>query len=232
MKDILFARDDLVDDLTDRFIDAGISEMGARILQASLSLFARKGYAATSVREIVQEAGATNPMLYYYFGSKEGVLGRLLELIFSIIHARIEAEIPAERTLCEKVRGVVSTHVETLREAPLVLQFVYSIVFGPQQDGTSFNVASSKGMAFEQLERVFIESIDSGELVVRSGFDARFLAEQLLGIMNSHSIHALNMLRGAANEQEHLEIKDYYLGEAAVDRLVYFFLAGAGKLKE
>lgn len=220
-----------MDRLTAHFIEAGISEMAARILQASLELFAHKGYAATSVREIVQEAGATNPMLYYYFGSKEGVFVRLLELMFSIIHERIEAEVPADRTLYEKIRGVISTHVDTLREAPLAVQFVYSVIFGPQRIGPSFNVINSNRQSFRQLERVFQKSISSGEIEVRQGFDARFLAEQLLGMINSHMMHTLNMLRCAADTKEHLEFTEYYLGEEAVDRLVNFFLAGAGKLK-
>ncbi len=232
VKDIFFASDESVDELTVRFIDAGISEMGARILQASLKLFARKGYAATSVREIVQEAGATNPMLYYYFGSKEGVFTRLLELMFSIIEEKIQAEIPADRTIQEKVRGIVSTHVDALRVAPLAVQFVYSVIFGPQRSGPSFNVVNSHRKSSENLEQIFADSISTGEILVRHGFDARFLSEQLLGIINSHLMHTLNLLRCAANEQEHLEIKNNYLGEEAVDRLVSFFLAGAEKTKE
>src|SRR5690554_5605878 len=195
-----FTQDDSLDALTSHFIDAGISEMGARILQSSLKLFARKGYAATSVREIVHDAGATNPMLYYYFGSKEGVFTHLLEAMFSIIHARIGEEIPAERTLEEKVRGVVSTHVEALRESPIAVQFVYSVIFGPQRSGPSFNVVNSNRKSFERLEQIFIGSIESGEIIVSRGFDARFLAEQLLGTINSHLMHALNMLRCAEDE--------------------------------
>jgi AcrR family transcriptional regulator len=31
----------------------------------------KKGYTATSVRKIVEEAGVSKPSLYYYFGNKE-----------------------------------------------------------------------------------------------------------------------------------------------------------------
>jgi hypothetical protein len=38
-----------------------------RLLEAGIALFAEKGYASTSVREIVARAGVTKPVLYYYF---------------------------------------------------------------------------------------------------------------------------------------------------------------------
>jgi AcrR family transcriptional regulator len=45
----------------------------ARLLQASIRLFGAKGYAATSVRDIVRTAGVTAPTLYHHFGNKEGI---------------------------------------------------------------------------------------------------------------------------------------------------------------
>ena len=44
-----------------------------RLLTEALRLFTSKGFSATSVREIVESAGVTKPVLYYYFGSKEGL---------------------------------------------------------------------------------------------------------------------------------------------------------------
>ena len=55
------------------------SAIANRLLEAAVSLFAHKGYPATSTREIVEAAGVTKPMLYYYFQSKEGLLAAALE---------------------------------------------------------------------------------------------------------------------------------------------------------
>ncbi|AEW06979.1 transcriptional regulator, TetR family (plasmid) [Sulfobacillus acidophilus DSM 10332] len=49
-----------------------------RIVEAATRLFARKGYAGTSTREIVEAAGTTKPSLYYYFGDKEGLYTALV----------------------------------------------------------------------------------------------------------------------------------------------------------
>lgn len=60
------------------------------ILTEATRLFARQGFGATSVREVVAAAGVTKPALYYYFSSKEalylevvGTQVRLLERVVS-----------------------------------------------------------------------------------------------------------------------------------------------------
>jgi TetR/AcrR family transcriptional regulator len=44
------------------------------IIKIALSLFSRRGYEPTGIQEIVEAAGITKPTLYYYFGSKQGLL--------------------------------------------------------------------------------------------------------------------------------------------------------------
>ena len=41
------------------------------ILKAAMRLFAKKGYAGASTREICETAGITKPVLYYHFRSKQ-----------------------------------------------------------------------------------------------------------------------------------------------------------------
>lgn len=50
----------------------------ARLLQCANELFYEKGYDAVGVQEIVARAGLTKPTLYYYFGSKKGLLEALI----------------------------------------------------------------------------------------------------------------------------------------------------------
>src|SRR3954454_15200663 len=54
------------------------SEVARHVARTAAGLFARQGYDATSVREIVAAAGVTKPTLYYHFGSKEGLAQALL----------------------------------------------------------------------------------------------------------------------------------------------------------
>jgi AcrR family transcriptional regulator len=50
-----------------------------RILDAAEKLIAERGYAATSLRQIIAEAGVNLAAVHYHFGSKDEVLGAVIE---------------------------------------------------------------------------------------------------------------------------------------------------------
>jgi len=52
------------------------------IIGAARALFAEKGYNGATVDEIVAKAKTTKPMLYYYFGNKEGLFAAVLEDVY------------------------------------------------------------------------------------------------------------------------------------------------------
>jgi len=54
-------------------------DLRQQIMNAAVELFAQRGYAATSVREIADLAGANAAMIHYYFGSKQALLHDALE---------------------------------------------------------------------------------------------------------------------------------------------------------
>ena len=53
------------------------------IMDCAKKLFYSKGYDAVGVQEIVSLAGITKPTLYYYFGSKLGLLRTIMETRFA-----------------------------------------------------------------------------------------------------------------------------------------------------
>jgi TetR/AcrR family transcriptional regulator len=54
-------------------------DLRQRLLDASVSCFARQGIVGSSLREIAAEAGATPAMLHYYFGGKDALLAAVIE---------------------------------------------------------------------------------------------------------------------------------------------------------
>ncbi|MBI3654455.1 MAG: TetR/AcrR family transcriptional regulator [Acidobacteria bacterium] len=64
-------------------------EARASILAAAEALFAAHGFAATSVRDIAQQAGVTSALLHYYFGNKQGLYRAILENAVAKIRALI-----------------------------------------------------------------------------------------------------------------------------------------------
>lgn len=50
-----------------------------RLIDAGKTLFADRGFAGTSVREICKEADASSTMIHHYFGSKEGLYNAIVD---------------------------------------------------------------------------------------------------------------------------------------------------------
>ena len=63
----------------------------ASILSSALQLFAEKGYAHTTTRNIAQAADLSVGLMYHYFDNKES----LLQAVFDFVMARIDAGITA-----------------------------------------------------------------------------------------------------------------------------------------
>ncbi len=54
-----------------------------RLRRSATELFGRNGYAATTVRGIVEAAGVTKPALHYHFKNKEGLYLELMQASYA-----------------------------------------------------------------------------------------------------------------------------------------------------
>ena len=78
-----------------------------QILQAAEGVFARSGFAGTSMSAIAEAAGLPKANLHYYFGSKELLYRAVLEDILSSWLADADVWIVAERSPAEGLRGYI-----------------------------------------------------------------------------------------------------------------------------
>jgi TetR/AcrR family transcriptional regulator len=134
-----------------------------RLLSGATGLFASKGYAATTVREIVERAGVTKPVLYYYFRSKEGIYLDLMREPFSKFAALVEdALLPAgsarERLfrLCLQAYDIFVENVDAAR-------VMYSIYYGPPQGAPFVDFDAYHHRFREAVLQVLREGIRGGE---------------------------------------------------------------------
>lgn len=154
-----------------------------RLLKKAIMLFAQKGYAATSVREIVKASDTTAPSLYYYFGSKEGLFLELVETNLDEINNIIDryANTSFESTR-EKIKKVIdSTFVKILanRELFLILSSVYH---GPPT-GTPFIEFNKYKTRFSNLlSQIISDGIKSGEFRQGNASDMALVVQGVLKI--------------------------------------------------
>lgn len=81
-----------------------------RLIDAGTRLFSERGYAATSVGAICEQAGVGKPALYWHFDSKEGllaaVLGELSSRRIDRVRKSASTEVDASRRLGQMVEAM------------------------------------------------------------------------------------------------------------------------------
>ncbi|MCM0081321.1 TetR/AcrR family transcriptional regulator [Geomonas sp. Red32] len=149
-------------------------ETGAkdRLLTAALTLFNEKGYAASSVREIVEAAGVTKPVLYYYFGSKEGIYLELMESSYQMFQAIVARTISISGTAEERITQFCTELFDiSLQKLPMV-RLMNGIHYGPPQGTPKFDLEIFSVAMTEVLYKLVQEGIESGELKTSQVEDA------------------------------------------------------------
>jgi AcrR family transcriptional regulator len=142
-----------------------------RLLDAAQTLFTQRGYAAASVREICAVAGVTKPVLYYYFGSKEGLYLHLMEGAYALFESRITQWTTFPGTVRQRLihfcEGALDTSIERL---PIV-RLIYAIYYGPPQGAPAFNLERFFDTMLHVISGLVQEGISQGELRHGDGND-------------------------------------------------------------
>lgn len=128
------------------------------LMQAAEVLFAARGYSATSVRDICKKAKVTQPSLYHFFGSKEKLLIELIDSRYGDYSAAMMLALQTATTAFEVCRDYARFVFARMRQQPTTAKFVFSIMFGPQQDipraAVTAHLAKSRYLLTDHLRRV------------------------------------------------------------------------------
>ena len=150
-----------------------------QIMEAAVRAFARKGYHATRVGEIAEEAGVAYGLVYHYFGSKEEVLETIFRDTWTQMLARVrevqEEGAPAE----EQVHKVTALLLRTWRRDPdLVRVLVREVTRSPEQLRRQVDEI---GHAYEVLEEIVRHGQQTGEF--RGDIDPKVAATVFYGAL-------------------------------------------------
>jgi AcrR family transcriptional regulator len=85
-----------------------------QLLQVGRSLFAERGFEATSVEEIAAKAGVSKPVVYEHFGGKEGlyavIVDREMQKLLGMVEGALTGDHP--RHLLEQAALALLTYIE------------------------------------------------------------------------------------------------------------------------
>ncbi len=138
-------------------------DAGARLVAAALELFNRRGYAATTVREIVAAAGVTKPVLYYHFGSKEGIYNAILQRSLAEFTAALAALEAGEGTARQRIERLLGEVFDLLRQHEPVVRLVHAVFYGPAEGAPPFDFEAFHRVFSGAIRRLVAEGVAHGE---------------------------------------------------------------------
>ena len=187
----------------------------AHILRAALRSFARCGYAATSVRQIVDDARVSKPALYYYFADKAQLFQALADQAHDERYCLMQAAAERGRTVAEKLEKIVAAIFEfSLRNREL-MRLAFATAFAASGESPNGVKCAEKGRRnYEFVRSLIAQGQASGELDRRFSVDD--LAMGIYGQLNSYV-----MVR--------LLVPDCPLDRRTAKQIVRLFLQGAAR---
>lgn len=156
----------------------------AQVLAAAAELFASRGYAATTVREVAEAAGMLGGSLYYHFDSKESMADEILSGFLSEMWADYDRVTGAALGPAEEFRELIISSFRSLdaHRAAVVIYQKESVYLGRNP---RFSYLADSRRKFREMwlavldagvkEGVFRADLDTG-LVYRFIRDTVWLA--------------------------------------------------------
>lgn len=99
--------------------------MGAAVLEAATDLFAERGPAATSIRDIAARSKVNHGLVFRHFGTKDQLVGAVLDNLGANLTELLESGAPAEveRAMDRQMRVMARTVLDGYPAAQLQQRF-------------------------------------------------------------------------------------------------------------
>lgn len=99
------------------------------IIDATAKLLAERGVHGTSLEAVAEAVGVAKSSILWHFGSKEGLLVRVAEVVFETVAAGRVQEILALESFEARVEATWQMFAENVRDAPALRRLVLHLIF-------------------------------------------------------------------------------------------------------
>lgn len=149
----------------------------SELLDAAAALFARRGYAATSMRDIALAVKMLPGSLYYHFASKEELLVAVYEAGVEELAGAVRSAVAMDGTPWERLGAACRAHLETVLRHSDYAQVLIRVYPEDVPDAAERLRALRAG-----YEDIFRELVAA--LPLPAGSDRRTLRLMLMGALN------------------------------------------------
>lgn len=183
------------------------------LFDSAIEAFARKGYAGTSVTDILKATGLSKPTLYYYFQNKAGLFSAILDFAIDEPYRLMQEAVVGLETTREKLVALAAVLFHFCGTHQHVTRLALATVFAAPEEvpPDSLNPAKRR-RNFELFLNVVRDGQKRGELDRK--LDSTELAHGIFGSI-SHQIRT------------HITAPTTRLDAKRAQRVVDLFLNGA-----
>ena len=152
-----------------------------RLLETATELFAEKGYAGASVREIVEKAGVSKPVLYYYFKSKEGLFYAILDWAAEVQQEILNEIFEARGTVVERFTFLYRRVYEGIQQYKSLYIMIHGLIYGPPEGVPEYDFGSFQRHMLDAVKQIYLDGLSSGET---RNVDLEDVAFMVLGLID------------------------------------------------
>ncbi|PID84889.1 MAG: hypothetical protein CSA11_01710 [Chloroflexi bacterium] len=168
------------------------------MMQASVRVFAEKGYHAATIRDIVQEANVAVGTFYFYFPDKETLFSHLYEETAQFLLQTIQQGIQSRSSLPQQISAGIQAYINIAVFEPAV---VHLLLIGGV--GAVPSLATRRTKFRENLtmiwQRPLDKALDQARILPQN---TRRTAEALAGAFDEVVLNLLNTPEPEAAAQE------------------------------
>lgn len=187
------------------------------ILSVALRHFADRGYAGTSVQEIVDAAKVAKPMLYYYFDSKAGLYQALIDNAHDERFRIMSEAVAGKADLQGKLTAILLALFGFIQKHKEVVRLAFATAFaapGEMPEQLCYKEKCQRN--FEFIHDLMKEAIKRGEVDQR--FDSRDLTVAWYGMMNIYVMGQLLQPEIVYSEKTARSVVDLFFNGAVARR--------------
>ncbi len=156
--------------------DLPVSQLA--LLDAAEALFARQGFAATSIKAIGAEAGVNPALLYYYYPDKGSLYHAVLERRIGASARRIASELPDGLPPIEAIERILRGYARIMQSAPQLPRLLARELADNEAEHALPMIREIAAGLFDRICSLIRAAQRRGE--IRKGLDPRFTAISLV----------------------------------------------------
>ena len=151
-----------------------------RLLETATEMFAEKGYAGTSVREIVDLAGVSKPVLYYYFQSKEGLFLAILDMAENLQKQFLAEVLESEGKVLDRFIILYRRLYAGIDERRSLYKMIHGLIFGPPQGAPDYDFTRYHRHMINAICEIYNTGIAGGEVKKTAAEEVAYLVLSLI----------------------------------------------------